>query len=230
MTNTTDSSPEPIEPEKETPPTQTDKPMDAAPAPEPPQPPEVLSAPQTPAPAAQPLAESASVSSGSAPTPAQPTPESKAEFATQTAPALRRDVPIDAYGMPKIKRVTLPPDPNVTRLSYPVNEPITTVATPIIGATKKASRNASINWPKLLSRIFMSGVFGAVALVVVGVVSAAGLYFYLARDLPPIGDLRARASQFETARIYDSKGNVLYELNDPQTGRRSFVPLEKISP
>lgn len=230
MTNTTDSSPEPIEPGKETPPAQTDKPAEAAPTPEPARPPEALSPPQTPAPAAQPQAGAAPVSGESTPAPAQPTPESKAEFATRTAPALRRDVPIDAYGMPKIKRVTLPPDPEATRVSYPVNEPITTVATPISGTTKQARRSAPTHWPKLLGRIFIYGIFATVALVIVGVISAASLYFYLARDLPPIGDLRARASQFETARIYDSKGNVLYELNDPQTGRRSYVPLEKISP
>jgi len=201
--------PKAVEPEKETPPAQPDQPAKAAPAPEPAQPPESLTPPQTP-----------------------PTPESesKPELATQTAPALRRDVPIDEYGMPKIKRVTLPPDSAATRVSYPVNEPVATIAAPASGITKQTRRKPPTNWPKLLGRVFTYGIFFVVAAVIVGVVSAAGLYFYLARDLPPIGDLRERASQFETARIYDSKGNVLYELNDPQTGRRTYVPLENISP
>ena len=39
-----------------------------------------------------------------------------------------------------------------------------------------------------------------------------------------------RAAQFETTRILDRNGNVLYEILDPNAGRRTFVPLAKISP
>lgn len=63
-------------------------------------------------------------------------------------------------------------------------------------------------------------------------VSSFGLYQYaaLASSLPPVEDLQDRAAQFETTRILDRDGNLLYELLDPQAGRRTYVPLDEISP
>ena len=55
-------------------------------------------------------------------------------------------------------------------------------------------------------------------------------YFTIAASLPSVDDLQHRASQFETTRILDRNGNVLYEIIDPNAGRRTYVPLEKISP
>ena len=78
---------------------------------------------------------------------------------------------------------------------------------------------------------------GLVALlfVVVFVVVGAGSwlvfqYFAIAQELPPVDQLRDRAAQFETTRIFDRNGNVLYEILDPNAGRRTIVPLAKISP
>jgi penicillin-binding protein 1C len=55
-------------------------------------------------------------------------------------------------------------------------------------------------------------------------------YFTIAQGLPSVDQLRANASQFETTRIFDRSGGVLYEILDPNAGRRTFVPLDKISP
>lgn len=55
-------------------------------------------------------------------------------------------------------------------------------------------------------------------------------YYTIARDLPGIDDLKSHASQFETTRILDRDGNLLYEILDPTAGRRTYIPLEKISP
>jgi penicillin-binding protein 1C len=55
-------------------------------------------------------------------------------------------------------------------------------------------------------------------------------YFAIARSLPPVDQLRQKASQFETTRIFDRNGGVLYEIVDPNAGRRTVVPLERISP
>lgn len=55
-------------------------------------------------------------------------------------------------------------------------------------------------------------------------------YYMIARALPEIGDLRERASQFETTRILDRNGQVLYEILDPTAGRRTYIPIEEISP
>ncbi len=55
-------------------------------------------------------------------------------------------------------------------------------------------------------------------------------YFSIAASLPSVAGLRDRASQFETTRILDREGNVLYEILDPNAGRRTYVPLSEISP
>ena len=55
-------------------------------------------------------------------------------------------------------------------------------------------------------------------------------YAAIASTLPPVGDLRERASQFETTRILDRNGQPLYDLLDPTAGRRTYIPLEEISP
>ncbi len=55
-------------------------------------------------------------------------------------------------------------------------------------------------------------------------------YFAIARTLPDISDIRSHAAQFETMRILDRNGNELYEIMDPQAGKRTYVPLARISP
>jgi len=55
-------------------------------------------------------------------------------------------------------------------------------------------------------------------------------YYSIASSLPSVSDLQQRTSQFETTRILDRNGNLLYEIVDPNAGRRTYVPLERISP
>ena len=80
----------------------------------------------------------------------------------------------------------------------------------------------------------MRGVVILLFLVVFVVVAAGSWvvfqYFTIASTLPPVDELRQRASQFETTRILDRSGNVLYEILDPNAGRRTTIPLSKISP
>jgi len=73
-------------------------------------------------------------------------------------------------------------------------------------------------------------LFGMVVLGLIGGSVALYQYYAIARTLPSVGDLRERASQFETTRILDRNGNLLYEIIDPNAGRRTYVPLERISP
>ena len=73
-------------------------------------------------------------------------------------------------------------------------------------------------------------LFGLVGLALLGGSIALYQYYSIARTLPSVTDLRARASQFETTRILDRNGNVLYEILDPNAGRRTYVSLDKISP
>ncbi len=55
-------------------------------------------------------------------------------------------------------------------------------------------------------------------------------YASIARDLPQPEELQARVSQFKSTLIYDRDGNVLSEVGDPNYGRRTAVPLDRISP
>jgi penicillin-binding protein 1C len=76
----------------------------------------------------------------------------------------------------------------------------------------------------------IAAVFGA---VIFTLVIGSGLlfsYYSIARTLPSVEDLQTRASQFETTRILDRNGNLLYEILDPTAGRRTYVPLDRISP
>jgi membrane peptidoglycan carboxypeptidase len=73
---------------------------------------------------------------------------------------------------------------------------------------------------------------GFVVTALVFAVAAYGLYKYyeIAATLPSVENLTERASQFETTRIYDRDGNPLYEIIDPNAGRRTYVPINRISP
>ena len=76
-------------------------------------------------------------------------------------------------------------------------------------------------------------VVGLFVMVVVGIIGVSGLlfqYYRIAATLPPVDDLRQKAAQFETTRILDRNGNVLYEILDPNAGRRSYVSLDEVSP
>lgn len=55
-------------------------------------------------------------------------------------------------------------------------------------------------------------------------------YYSIASSLPAVSDLQQRAAQFETTRILDRNGDLLYEIIDPNAGRRTYVTLDKISP
>ena len=76
--------------------------------------------------------------------------------------------------------------------------------------------------------------FFAVVLVVVlgfflGLAGAAIGYIAIANQLPSPEELQSRQSVFVSSKIYDREGNLLYEVTDPQGGRRTRVPLEQIS-
>ncbi len=79
-------------------------------------------------------------------------------------------------------------------------------------------------------RVSLISLFGLVILALCGVSILVFQYYSIARTLPDIRDLRQRASQFETTRILDRNGNILYEILDPKAGRRTYVTLDKVSP
>jgi 1A family penicillin-binding protein len=70
----------------------------------------------------------------------------------------------------------------------------------------------------------------AVALLsLLAVVVAVAGYLYIASELPSPEELQNRVFTFASSEIYDRDGNRLWELIDPSAGRRTWVPLSRIS-
>lgn len=110
-----------------------------------------------------------------------------------------------------------------------------TVGVPPPGSppTSRGRQGAAGGWQRSLGCALRLVI--ALLFLVAFVIVAAGSwlvfqYFAIARDLPPVDQLRANAAQFETTRILDRAGGVLYEILDPNAGRRTWLPLENISP
>ncbi len=64
--------------------------------------------------------------------------------------------------------------------------------------------------------------------VISGVLAAGAAYAYFTRDLPSPNQLQDRQT-FRTTKILDRNGRLLYELFDPQAGKRTSVKLSEIS-
>ncbi len=93
--------------------------------------------------------------------------------------------------------------------------------------------SSAINGRNLWGCLAKSVVISSFLLVISGLCLLSILfyqYYRIAATLPDINDLRSRASKFETTRILDRYGSTLYEIIDPNAGRRTYVPLTRISP
>ncbi len=55
-------------------------------------------------------------------------------------------------------------------------------------------------------------------------------YNYITSPLPSPNELQQRQFQFQTTTVFDRYGEPLWEINDPNFGRRKYVTLTKISP
>jgi 1A family penicillin-binding protein len=95
------------------------------------------------------------------------------------------------------------------------------------------ARKRKFNWQSNMG-CFLRGLIMAVfAFVGIGLCGSSYFvykYYQIARTLPDVSDLKNRASQFETTRILDRNGQPLYEILDPNAGRRTYIPLKDISP
>ncbi len=157
---------------------------------------------------------------------AHPLPDAQRDQTTQ------RRLDVDQHGMPIPRKPGAPSRPRPAFVEpRPVNAPLDDPNhEPTLGGTTAWHRPAPVRrGPNLWRWIQILFFLGVSAVIALGI-GLIGGYIYIAQDLPSVDDLAARASQFETARIYDSQNNLLYEINDPNTGRRTRVPLEKISP
>jgi penicillin-binding protein 1C len=97
-------------------------------------------------------------------------------------------------------------------------------------APPPAGRGAARSTWGCLVRGALISLFALVLILLCGGSLLIVQYYRIARSLPDVTELRQKASQFETTRILDRNGNLLYEILDPNAGRRTFRPLSKISP
>ncbi len=123
----------------------------------------------------------------------------------------------------------------ITRASRPapVGRPVSPVPPKTTGSISPPSQPNGNPWKKPLScmlRLMIGFLFVVVILLVLAGSLVVVRYFTLAASLPSVEDLRGKASQFETTRLLDRNGNLIYEIIDPNAGRRTYVPLERISP
>lgn len=83
-------------------------------------------------------------------------------------------------------------------------------------------------WPDSFVKGVLVALLGAVLFLCLGSALAGGAYIYVARQLPPSEELLTRAKTFESTRIYDRNGVLLWEIIDPTGGRRTVVRLQSI--
>lgn len=133
-------------------------------------------------------------------------------------------------GMPLPERVD-EIDLNATRVSPVAFQPAS--QRPPAGMGSTGSPPPPLDYRRGLGcvvRGMVISLFIFAVLILLGAVAAVLGYASIASTLPSVDDLKGRTSQFETTRILDRNGVPLYEILDPNAGRRTYVPLEQISP
>lgn len=113
------------------------------------------------------------------------------------------------------------PPPPVRRTPPP---PKQDTPPPPSASSKNRKRKRSASWASIL----LGGALVVLGLFVVALVVVAVGYIYLAAQLPPVEELRARQLNFASSRIYDRSGGLLYEMMDPEAGKRTYVPIGQI--
>jgi len=134
-----------------------------------------------------------------------------------------------------------PPPPASTRPAYPAARPSQAVSPPARqarpGSSKRRKAKARRKPQDALGCLLRAGLLGFVSIFVLGLLLATVSAIYYSQVTAPvfaniktIDDLQARALQFETTRIRDRDGNILYQINDPEGGLRDTVRLSEVSP
>ncbi|GAB4530546.1 MAG: hypothetical protein Fur0018_17940 [Anaerolineales bacterium] len=139
---------------------------------------------------------------------------------------LPRRVSQDDAGATRVSRAAYQAHPS-RPVSRPPSRPISRPPTPPPPATPSAAWRRNLG---CLLRFTIIGLFVGVVLALLGLSIGLYQYYQIASTLPDVSTLHQRAAKFETTRILDRNGNVLYEVIDPSAGRRTYVSLDQISP
>jgi 1A family penicillin-binding protein len=77
-------------------------------------------------------------------------------------------------------------------------------------------------------RVLAPALVILVAVVLVATLAGIGVYASYASSLPSPQELHQRTTPFKSTKIYDRNGRLLFEIFDPQGGRRTVVPYEQL--
>jgi len=81
-----------------------------------------------------------------------------------------------------------------------------------------------------LLTFLIGSALAVVVLIFAGIALAAVGYVYIGQQLPSAEELWDRQTKWVSSRILDRDGALLWELLDPQGGRRTRVTLDQVSP
>ncbi len=176
----------------------------------------------------------------------------QSQFASLDATTNQKVSPaIDEYGMPipgRVNRNSSIPTQFHTQASYRAqNRPGSSlpplsqkrqsqkVIAPSNGQSTKRKRNkqkffiSPTQGAGCFFRMMILATLAGIIILLVGGSFILYEYYQIAATLPSVDDLQQRAYTFETTKIYDRNGNLLYEDIDPNSGRHTYVKFENIS-
>jgi len=160
-------------------------------------------------------------------TPQRPPPA----LGTQGMPLPRRVDEIDVHAT-RVSPSAYSANKQRTR-PIPVQRPVPTGRSAVQANVPVQGANGKDRYRQTMGCMLRMGLLGLLVIVLLAIVGGSFMlyeYYNIAATLPSVEDLRLRASTFETTRIYDRNGNILYEILDPNAGRRTYVKLAEISP
>ena len=94
----------------------------------------------------------------------------------------------------------------------------------------RGEQGGARRWGMILVKSGFAAVVAGVLIFFLLVAAAVVGYVAIASQLPSPEELRTRQTAFVSSKILDREGNLLYEVTDPQGGRRTKVALSEISP
>ncbi len=148
-----------------------------------------------------------------------------------TRPSERRPSGVAAPAEPtrllRPTRAARPEDDSPTQPNRPVRLPPPPPTPPNLPKGRPHKRRArGPRWASILLTATLAGVGLFMLALAAGVVG----YIYLAAQLPSPDQLREREPNFASSQIFDRNGMLLHEIIDPTEGRRTYVPIDQISP
>ena len=97
-------------------------------------------------------------------------------------------------------------------------------------AIGRASVGQGRDWGLLVLKVVFGAVASLVLVFFLFVAASVVGYVALADRLPSPTELQTHQTAFVSSKILDREGNLLYEVMDPHGGRRTYVPLDEVSP